>query len=151
MVWRLFGGGKKKEAAQKARLQSRTAKSPAGKAVPPMPDMSGPPPSDAQGRLDAATVLAAIESAKLELEARDRAIEASTRAKVWDGDSTTPPDDLRDIDPQEAVARKKQLIQAALSVHRLKQSAFSELSREERAKLRSMAEAAMGLGKKGRS
>lgn len=141
MVWNLFGG-KKKDAARKAKLQAK-------KAMPPVmaPDESHEPPAAAtreQEQLDALTVMAAIESAKKELADRERTL--SREARRPSGGSGGTASSPRS--PAEAAQQKKQLIQAAMTVHRLKQSALSELSPQDRARLRSMAEATLGVGGK---
>ncbi len=152
MGWSLFGGKKKTEKA--ARLQAKAA-------MPPImaPDETGTPspqmqpprtqspksgggtgrPELAAEQIDALTVLAAIESAKQELAERDRAMERSARARAAAG--RADPDES----PADAVARKKTLIAAAMSVHRIKQKAFSDLSQPERQRLRQMAESALGI------
>lgn len=147
MVWNLFGGGRKKEAARKAKLRAKQA-------MPPVmaPDESHEPPAAAtpeQERLDALTVMAAIESAKKELADRERTLSREARAPRpagGGGDGRGAPKT-----PAEAAQQKKQLIQAAMTVHRLKQSSLSELSPQDRARLRSMAEATLGVGDKSKS
>lgn len=145
MVWNLFGGKKKAEA--KARLQARAA-------MPPImaPDESAEPPPEMNPRrqgaarpaldndqMDALTVLAAIESAKQELAQREEGMrrQAEARARAGKADPSE--------DPANAVARKKQLIQAAMAVHKLKQNALDGLNAEEKARFRSMAESALGV------
>lgn len=144
MVWNLFGGKKKAEA--KAKLQAKAA-------MPPImaPDETGSPPPQKSPRsqrsqepsadqMDALTVLAAIESAKRELADREQSMQRQARARA-DAGKADPAED-----PADAVARKKQLIQAAMAVHRLKQNTFDDLDQRDRAKLRNMAETALGVG-----
>jgi hypothetical protein len=143
MVWNLFGGGKKKEAARQAKLRAKQA-------MPPVmaPDESHPPPAAPkreQEQLDALTVMAAIESAKKELADRERTLSREARRPPPAGGEGEP---RPARSPAEAAQQKKQLIQAAMTVHRLKQSALSELSPQDRERLRSMAEASLGLGGK---
>lgn len=164
MVWNLFG--KKKKAKTIPMAQAATSMPPAGVSgdteVPAISRMqaraqlgaqvpmraggaSGLPETSASkqaaasdSRLDALTVMAAIDSAKQELSVREKAIERSARRNQ-------PMDQSLSDDP---VARKKHLIQAALTVHRLKQTALDGLSHSERAKLRDMAETALGIDPK---
>lgn len=148
MVWNLFGGKKKAEA--KAKLQAKAA-------MPPImaPNETGAPaPQNQPGtqrprepnaeQMDALTVLAAIESAKQELADRERTMQRQARARA-DAGKADPTED-----PADAVARKKQLIQAAMAVHRLKQNTFDDLDQRDRAKLRNMAETALGVGMDGK-
>jgi len=143
MVWNLFGGGKKKQ-EDKAKLRKK------GAAVPNMPpimapgESAEPPPqkAEAESRLDHMTIVAAIESAKRELASRDRAIDSSVRSQAARG-KLDPSED-----PADAAARKKQLIQAAMTVHKLKQSTFDGLDPGQRQQLRNMAENALGVDAK---
>ena len=152
MVWNLFGK-KKKKATKGTKVQAQ--------AVADMPPIMAPDdtsrttltraqasgkssqpaaarPAVSDDRLDALTVMAAIETAKQELAARESAIaQSAKRQKSVDMPATDDP-----------VARKKHLIQAAMTVHRLKQSALDDLSQTDRAKLRGMAETALGVGGK---
>lgn len=147
MVWNLFG--RKKEAKKKT---AAVKKAPASDLPPimepgdttqgvsarPNAAKSQPSPSESDMRLDALTVMAAIESAKQELAARESAIARSASRQRPDGRPAT----------EDPVAQKKQLIQAAMTVHRLKQSSLSDLNQAEREKLRGMAETALGVAGK---
>lgn len=137
MVWNLFGGGKKKQ-EEKARIRKKTAMPPV---MAPNESAELPqtvPPGDE--RMDHMTIIAAIETAKRELADRDRTMNNSVRAQAARG-KADPAEN-----PADAVARKKQLIQAAMTVHKLKQSAFNELDPGQRQQLRNMAEEALGVG-----
>ena len=137
MVWNLFGGKKKAEAKAKLRAKS---------AMPPVmaPDETGTPPERQQAlredQVDALTVMAAIESAKQDLAERENTLRRQARSRA-DAGLADPAED-----PAQAAARKKQLIQAAMAVHRLKQSSFDGLDNQSRDKLRKMAESALGVG-----
>lgn len=151
MAWDLFGR-KKKAAEKKAKLQAKAALPPimapgeTGTADPAkMPPRSGSAARDAglsEERIDALTVLAAIESAKQELAQREKTFARNAKARV-DAGRADPNED-----PAQAIARKKQLIQAAMTVHKLKQPALKDLSRQDRDRLRGMAESALGVGRK---
>lgn len=137
MVWNLFGGKKKAEAKAKLRAKSE---------MPPVmaPDETGTPPDRRDAlpadQMDALTVMAAIESAKQELAEREDTLRRQARARA-DAGMADPAED-----PAEAAARKKQLIRAAMTVHRLKQNSFDGLDNQSRDKLRKMAESALGVG-----
>ena len=137
MVWNLFGGKKKAEA--KAKLRAKNA-------MPPVmaPNETATPPDRLRAaqadQVDALTVMAAIESAKRELAERETTLRRQAHARANAG-LADPAED-----PAQAAARKKQLIQAAMAVHRLKQSSFDGLDTQSRDRLRKMAESALGVG-----
>lgn len=144
MGWDLFG--RKKKAEAKAKVQARAQMPPVmapGESVEAPAAarrVSGGRPDISEEQMDALTVMAAIESAKQELAQRETGMrrQAEARARAGKADPAE--------DPADAVARKKQLIQAAMAVHKLKQSALNELDPKDRDRLRSMAETALGVG-----
>jgi hypothetical protein len=136
MGWNPFA--KRGKAVEKARAKA---------AMPPIPPpdelaKESPPadPGSRVDRLDEAMVLAAIDEARRELEDRERA--ARRRARV--------PDAARSASKQpsggDPNASKTELIHAAMTVHRLKQSALNDLNPEQRERLRGMAESMLGVG-----
>ncbi|MDF1749727.1 MAG: hypothetical protein P1V34_12730 [Alphaproteobacteria bacterium] len=147
MAWNLFGG--KKKAEKSAKLQAKSAMppimAPNESAVPSQRGKpSGRPGEPNKEQMDALTVLAAIETAKKELADREDRLQKSARAQAQArSNSNGIPED-----PAAAVERKRHLIHAALSVHRFKQNALSDLSPTERDRLRQMAETSLGVSSK---
>jgi hypothetical protein len=147
MVWNLFGG--KKKAEKSAKIREKAAMPPI---MAPNESAEAPPRARPSGRssdpnkeqMDALTVLAAIETAKQELAQREDRLQQSARAQAQARSSKNGQPE----DPAEAVERKRHLIHAALSVHRLKQNALNDLSPKEREKLRQMAETSLGMSPK---
>lgn len=126
MGWNPFSGRKRKEAQERAKA-----------AMPPVPSpdaLARESPPQQTDRVDEAMVLAAIDEARRELETREQASRRSARRPA--------PSKPVAGDPQ---ASKTELIHAAMTVHRLKQSALNDLDPAQRDRLRGMAESMLGV------
>ena len=147
MAWNLFGG--KKKAEKSAKIQAKAAMPPImapneSVEAPARGKPSGRPAEPSKDQIDALTVLAAIETAKKELADREERLQQSARAQAKARSNSNGISE----DPAAAVERKRHLIHAALSVHRFKQNALSDLSPAERDRLRQMAETSLGVSSK---
>lgn len=142
MGWNIFGRRKRAETRARAQARARMppVMAPGENTDPPPRGHAGGGAGISDGQMDALTVMAAIESAKQELARREAGMrrQAEARARAGRADPCE--------DPTDAVARKKQLIQAAMAVHKFKQSALNELDPKDRDRLRVMAESALGVG-----
>jgi CCR4-NOT transcriptional regulation complex NOT5 subunit len=149
MVWGLFS--RKKKTAAKVNRQARNIVTvPTGT---PEAGVSGSPPDTqsslfSQGKdpisfdksqIDALTIMAAIESAKQELASHNTHFPGKAQGRMHTEKASSSGTS------DQAAARKKQLIQAAMAVHKYKQSALQDLEPDDRNRLRSMAEEALGL------